>query len=66
MSDYGADENPDLNIANDFVNGKNFAPLGNTNVMQWTYSDDVVVQKFARRLDSTNILFKFDRIEFFE
>lgn len=61
MSDYGADPNPDINIAQDFSFVKNFTPGSKTNVMQWTYDDDVTVQKFARRIDGTNILFKFDR-----
>lgn len=66
MSDYGADKKPDLNIAQDFSFDKNFTPLDKTNVMQWTYADDIVVQKFACRQDHTNILFRFDRSEFFE
>ena len=66
MSDFGADKKPDVNIAQDFSFDKNFTPLSRTNVMQWTYADDVVVQKFANRKDNTNILFKFDRTEFFE
>lgn len=64
MSDYGSDKIPDLNIAGNFAHDKNFTPLTNTNVMQWTYDGDIVVQKFARRLDSSNILFKFDRSAF--
>ena len=66
MSDYGADKKPDLNIAKDFSFAKNFTPLDKTNVMQWSYADDVVVQKFANRKDGTNILIKFDRDAFFE
>lgn len=66
MSDYGADKKPDLNIAKNFSFDKNFTPLDKTNVMQWTYANDISVQKFANRKDHTNILFKFNRTEFFE
>lgn len=66
MSDYGADKNPDLNIARHFSFDQNFTPLAKTNVMQWTYADGVVVQKFANRRDHSNILFKFIRTEIFD
>jgi hypothetical protein len=60
MSDYGADSTPDLNKAQDLAYDMGFLPLRNSNVMQWTYDDDVVVRKIANRQDHSNCLFKFE------
>ena len=54
MSDYGADKNPDLNKATALAYGDGFLPIGNSNVMQWTYAGDVVVRKLANSQDKSN------------
>lgn len=59
MSDYGADKNPDLNIATDLTKVEKLLPHENTNVMQWTYENGVKVQKYASRQDKSNLLVKF-------
>ena len=61
MSDYGADKNADLNIATDMSYVKGFIPLVDANVMQWTYPGGVMVQKYADRKTSSNILFKLQK-----
>lgn len=61
MSDYGADKNPDLNVATDMAFTKGFIPLIDANVMQWTYEDGIFVQKYADRKTSSNILFKIQK-----
>ena len=58
MSDYGADENPDILKAQELAYTFGFMPLENSNVMQWTYEDGVVVRKLAHRKTHSNILFK--------
>ncbi len=59
MSDYGADENPDLNIATDVTIIDGLAPLVKVNVMQWTYDNGKFVQKYASRQGRSNLLVKF-------
>jgi len=59
MSNYGADANPNLSLATEVTKVNKFAPLPKTNVMQWTYPDGVVVQKYANKQDHTNIHVKF-------
>lgn len=59
MSDYGADENPSILAAQDLAYTKGFMPLDRTNVMQWTYPDDVTVRKLANKNGKSNALFKF-------
>ncbi len=54
MSDYGADKNPDLNIATGIAKVQLLLPDPKANVMQWTYPNGVVVQKFASRRDGSN------------
>lgn len=61
MSDYGADKNPDLNIATDMVFVQGLIPLDKVNVMQWTYDSAISVQKYAHKKSSSNLLVKFDR-----
>lgn len=58
MSDYGADENPNIPAAQDLAFTKGFMPLAKSNVMQWTYPNGVVVRKLANKQDKSNILFK--------
>lgn len=58
MSDYGADENPDMNKAVDLAYDQGFLPLVKTNVMQWTYDGGVVVRKLAHRQTGSNVLFE--------
>lgn len=60
MSDYGADPNPDLNVATDMVFDKALIPLPKVNVMQWTYANGISVQKYAHKKTSSNLLVKFD------
>lgn len=60
MSDYGADKNPDLNIATELTKVGRVLPCEKTNVMQWTYPDGILVQKYARRKDASNLHVKFD------
>lgn len=60
MSDYGADKNPDLNIATETAIVQKLAPLKKVNVMQWTYPDGVVVQKYASKQGKSNLLVKFE------
>lgn len=59
MSDYGADKDPSIPAAQDLAYIMGFLPLEVTNVMQWTYPDDVVVRKLAHRKTGSNVLFKF-------
>lgn len=66
MSDYGADRNVDLNIARDMIFDKNFMPMEKSNSMQWSYATGTFVQKYARKADHSNILFKIDRSELVE
>lgn len=61
MSDYGADNIPDLNVATDITIVQGLLPLPKTNVMQWTYDSAISVQKYAHKQSSSNILIKFDR-----
>ncbi len=61
MSDYGADENPDLNIATDVTIIDGLMPFDKTNVMQWTYADGVFVQKYASRQGKSNLLVQFQK-----
>lgn len=61
MSDYGADKNPDLNLATEITKVQKLMPGDKANVMQWTYADGVLVQKYARRADGSNLLVKFQR-----
>lgn len=58
MSDYGADKNPDLNIATDLTIVRKLMPLKKTNVMQWTYENGVMIQKYANRQGKSNLLTK--------
>ena len=58
MSDYGADENPDIFKAQELAFTQGFMPIENSNVMQWTYDGGVVVRKLANRKDHSNCLFK--------
>ena len=60
MSDYGADKNPDLNIATEITKVQKLMPGDKANVMQWTYAGGVLVQKYARKANSSNLLVKFD------
>jgi len=60
MSDYGADKNPDLNIATTLTQIDAVMPNPKTNVMQWTYADGILVQKYARKRDKSNLHVKFD------
>jgi hypothetical protein len=60
MSDYGADKNPDLNIARKLVYTDGLVNQDKSNVMQWTYADGHRTQKIACRKDHTNIHFKLD------
>lgn len=60
MSDYGADKNPDLNIASDIAIAEKLAPLRKVNVMQWTYDNGVMVQKYASKQGKSNLLVKFE------
>ena len=59
MSDYGADKNPDLNLAAKTAFTQGLAPLKKVNVMQWTYADGVIVQKYASRQGKSNIHIKY-------
>jgi hypothetical protein len=58
MSDYGADKNPDLNIATNLAFDKGLMNVGKPNVMQWTYSGGVRVQKLASKQGKSNMLLK--------
>ena len=60
MSDYGADENPDLNIATQTAIVEKLAPLVKVNVMQWTYTGGVIVQKYASKQGKSNLLVKYE------
>lgn len=60
MSNYGADKFPDLPKATDMVFVQGLIPLAKVNVMQWSYDSAISVQKYAHKLSSSNILFKFD------
>lgn len=60
MSDYGADENPNIPAAQDLAWTKRFMPFVKANVMQWSYGGIKVVRKLAHRLTGSNVLFKFD------
>jgi hypothetical protein len=59
MSDYGADQNPDIPKARQLAFGDGFIPLDGVNVMQWTYTDGNprVVRKLAKGGKHSNILF---------
>lgn len=59
MSDYGADENADLNIAREITKEKALLPFDNANVMQWTYSGGKYVQKYASKTGKSNLLVKY-------
>lgn len=59
MSDYGADENPSIPAAQNLAFTMGFLPLEKTNVMQWTYPDDVTVRKLANKNGKSNVLFRF-------
>lgn len=59
MSDYGADKNPDLNVATEIALVQKLAPLRKVNVMQWTYPGGVTVQKYASKQGKSNLLVKF-------
>jgi len=61
MSDYGADENADLNVAKEITIIDALMPYENTNVMQWTYTDGVFVQKYASKQGKSNLLVKFQK-----
>jgi len=60
MSDYGSDENIDLDIARKMIYDYGLMPMPKTNGMQWTYPDGTFTQKYARRADHSNILFKIN------
>ena len=60
MSDYGADKNPDLNLATKTAITEKLAPLTKVNVMQWTYTDGVIIQKYASRQGKSNLLIKYE------
>jgi len=62
MSEYGADKNPDLNIATIIAYEKNMCNAGKPNVMQWTYADGHFVQKFAAKQGKSNLLLKFEAL----
>jgi len=59
MSHYGADKNPDLNIATKTAIVDQLVPLAKVNVMQWTYGGGKFVQKYASRQGKSNLLVKF-------
>ncbi|GAI40003.1 unnamed protein product [marine sediment metagenome] len=58
MSDYGADANPDIPAAQDLAYAQGWIPIDNSNVMQWSYPDDIVVRKLANRINKSNVLIK--------
>jgi len=58
MSEYGSDSDPDLVKATNLAYTLGFLPIDNSNVMQWTYEDGIVVRKLANRQDHSNVLFK--------
>jgi len=60
MSDYGADKNPNLNIATDITKVQKLMPFDKTNVMQWTYAGGKFVQKYASRQGKSNLLVKYE------
>lgn len=60
MSDYGADKKPDLNLATRIVITGQMCDVGKPNVMQWTYSTSKRVQKYASKINSSNLLLKFE------
>lgn len=55
MSDYGADKNPDLNIATDLAFNQAFLPLAKANVMQWTHDSAISTIKIAHRKTNSNV-----------
>lgn len=57
MSDYGADKNPDIPVAQDLAYTKGFVTYLKTNVMQWTLAAGQFVRKIASKEGKTNILF---------
>lgn len=59
MSDYGADKNPDLNLATQITKTDKVLPLDKSNVMQWTYPGGVIVQKYANKQNASNLHVKF-------
>ena len=61
MSDYGADENPDMNITQKIAHEYNFMPLPRANVMMWDGDSTTPYLKIAHRQTATNIHFKFDK-----
>lgn len=60
MSDYGSDENPDLNVAQKLIFDQSFLPVDSANVMQWT-DDDFLTQKIADKKTHTNVYFKLEK-----
>jgi len=60
MSEYGADEKPDLNLAMLTTKIGKLLPHEKSNVMQWSYADGSKVQKYACRKDHSNLLVKFE------
>jgi len=59
MSDYGADKNPDLNIATEITKTECVLQNDDANVMQWTYADGHISQKYASRRDKSNLHVRF-------
>ncbi len=58
MSNYGADDRPNIAAAQELAFTMGFLPVRRGNVMQWTYPDGIVVRKLASRQGKSNILFK--------
>lgn len=61
MSNYGADTDPSIPAAQDLAFTKGFLPVDKSNVMQWSYENNIVVRKLANRKDHSNCLFKIQQ-----
>ena len=55
MSNYGADEFPDLNVATELAYEKSLIPISKVNTMQWSYDSAIAVVKLAHRKTKTNV-----------
>jgi hypothetical protein len=60
MSEYGADADPDLELATEMARSQGMMPFKKSNVMQWTYPDGSFVQKYASKQGKSNLLLKFE------
>lgn len=61
MSNYGADDKADLNVATESTKTQGLIPYDKTWVSQHTYAAGIFVQRYASRQGMSNVLVKYEK-----